>query len=142
MALFNTVSCNEVIGTSDGCSFACCNKEPQGLLQIWKDNGSEKERLNGTQITNGLTEVEASIIIGMDRNQQFTCRATSEICPMHTIPITCTVGSVLKLKCILVVRQDNSTCSHSQVQSLLMFEYYFTVILPSGGNYMPRFQYH
>ena len=111
MAMFNTVSCNEVIETSNaiGCSFACCNEEPQGLLQIWKDNG---ERLNGTQITNGLTEVEASITIGMDSNQQFTCRPKSEICPMHTIPNTCTVGSVLKLKCILV---DSSTCSYSQV---------------------------
>ena len=105
MALFNTVSCNEVIETSDGlsCSFACCNEEPQGLLQIWKDNGSEKERLNGTQITNGSAEVEASITIGMDSNLQFTCRPKSEIHPMCTIPNMCTrAGSVLKLKCILV----------------------------------------
>ena len=112
------MSCNEVIETSDGlsCSFACCNEEPQGRLQILKDNGSEKEKLNGTQITNGVTEVEASITIGMDSNLQFTCRAKSEICPiLHTIPSMCTVGSVLKLKCILVLGQGSSTCSHSQV---------------------------
>ena len=118
MAMFNTVSCNEVIETSDGlsCSFACCNEKPQGRLRILKNNGSEKERLNGTQITNGVTEVEASITIDMDSIQQFTCRATSEICPMHTIPNMCTVAdSVLKLKCILVLGEDRSTCSHSQV---------------------------
>ena len=113
MELFNTVSCNEVIGKIDdlGCSFECCDREPQGLLQILNDNNTE---INGTQITNGLTEIEASITIGMDSNQQFTCRAKSEICPMsYTIPNMCTVGSVLKLKCILV--KDSSTCSHSQV---------------------------
>ena len=113
------MNCNEVIETSDGlsCSFACCNEEPQGRLQILKDNGSEKEKLNGTQITNGVTEVEASITIGMDSNLQFTCRAKSEICPMdNVIPKMCTVaGSVLKLKCILVLGEDRSTCSHSQV---------------------------
>ena len=112
MTMFNTVSCNEVIETNNGldCNFVCCDKELQGPLQIWKDNGFEKERLNETQIANG---VEARITIDMDRNQQFTCRATSEICPMVTIPNMCTVAdSVLKLKCILV---DSSTCSHSQV---------------------------
>ena len=113
--MFNTVSCN---GTRDGlvCSFACCNKKPQGHLRIWKGNGSEKESLNATQITNGLAEVEATIIIGMDSNQQFTCRAKSE-CPMsyNTIPSMCTASSVLKLKCILILGQGKSTCSHSQV---------------------------
>ena len=115
MGMFNTVSCNEVIETSDGlgCSFTCCNEEPQGLLQILKDNGSEKERLNGTQITNGLAEVEASITIGMDSIQRFKCKATSAMCPMDTIPNMCTVaGSLLKLKCIL---KNSSTCSHPQV---------------------------
>ena len=113
MAMFHTVSCNEVIGTSDGldCSYACCDREPQGLLQILKDNSSE---INKTKITNGLTEVEASITIGMDSIEQFICRAKSE-CPMDTIPNMCTVGSVLKLKCILVLGEGSSTCSHSQV---------------------------
>ena len=109
------MSCN---GTRAGlgCNFACCKEKPQGHLQIWKDNGSEKESLNGTQITNGSAEVEASITIGMNNNQQFTCRVTSEICPMsYTIPNMCTAGSVLKLKCILVIGQGKSTCSHSQV---------------------------
>ena len=115
MGMFNTVNCNEVIETSDGlgCNFACCDEEPKGRLQIWKDNGTEKKRLNGTQITN---ELEASITIGMDRNLYFTCNATYKKCPMrYTIPNMCTAGSVLKLKCILVVKQDSSTCSHSQV---------------------------
>ena len=111
MKSLSTVSCNE---TSDGqsCNFACCDKEPQGRLQILKENSNE---INGTQITTGLTEVKASITIGMDSNQQFTCRATSEICPMSTMPNMCTVGSVLKLKCILVLGEGKSTCSHSQV---------------------------
>ena len=119
MELFNTVNCNEVIETSDslGCNFACCDEKPQGRLRIWKGNGSEKERLNGTQISNGLTELEASITIGMDSHQQFTyCGVTSVTCPMSTIPNMCTVaGSVLKLKCILVLGEESSTCSHSQV---------------------------
>ena len=112
MTMFNTVNCNEVIETSDGlgCSFACCDEELQGRLQILKDNSTE---INKTTITNELNELEASTTTGMDSNQQFICRATSEICPMHTIPSMCTVaGSVLKLKCILV---DSSTCSHTQV---------------------------